>query len=517
MSPGAFGTIAMRKRMNNTHLPLSMVYKDMLERLQEFQYAQDLPATPISLPQLTHWLPPRSPTLKVNFDSAIFHNSQTAGIGMVIRDESGKVVGALFERIPLPHTIDVAEALACRRAVSFAKELGIKSMIVEGDSEKVIEVSHCMALYFEFISFSHQRMNAANADRLPCSHIWVVVKKGKEVFDKGSMWTVGRENIKLMIQATPIAMTGRGKDRLVWMENPRGVFDLKSAYSIVENSDPGPSLAAGWIWKAKTLQKLRPSFGDLQEWLMWNGKMNRSFLPDQPPWKMIYPFAIWNIWKSGNNVVFNRKNPNPRLAADIIAQTREFMYCVCSTRGLTRYIVKEVRWEKPPEGWSKLNTDGSVLGSTGLAGCGGIARDNQGGWVAGFSRRIGLSNSFVAELWGLRDGLILCCNLNITSIILELDAKTIVDIFQNSDYESNVVSPILDDCRQLICRFQRIQFKHCFRQANWCADRLARMATDRNLDFISFESPPVDLVNVMEEDFRGMYMTRLCLEHDVAV
>ena len=43
------------------------------------------------------------------------------------------------------------------------------------------------------------------------------------------------------------------------------------------------------------------------------------------------------------------------------------------------------------------------------------------------------------------------------------------------------------------------------------------MAADRNLDFISFESPPVDLVNVLEEDSNGMYMTRLCLDHAVAV
>ena len=91
------------------------------------------------------------------------------------------------------------------------------------------------------------------------------------------------------------------------------------------------------------------------------------------------------------------------------------------------------------------------------------------------------------------------------------------DIFQNLDYENNVVSPILDDCRQLICRFQRIQFKHCFRQANQCVDMLARMAADRNLDFISFESPLVNSVNVFEEDSHGMCMTRLCLEHDVAV
>lgn len=57
---------------------------------------------------------------------------------MVVRDKSGKAVGALSERIPLPHTVDVVEALVCRRAVSFAKELEIKSVIVEGDSEKVI-------------------------------------------------------------------------------------------------------------------------------------------------------------------------------------------------------------------------------------------------------------------------------------------------------------------------------------------------------------------------------------------
>lgn len=88
-----------------------------------------------------------------------------------------------------------------------------------------------------------------------------------------------------------------------------------------------------------------------------------------------------------------------------------------------------MRWERPPEGWSKLNTDGAVIGSMGLAGCGGIVRDDHGGWLVGFSRHIGIADSFVAELWGLKDGLILCCNLNITSIVVELDAKAIVDVF----------------------------------------------------------------------------------------
>lgn len=71
------------------------------------------------------------------------------------------------------------------------------------------------------------------------------------------------------------------------------------------------------------------------------------------------------------------------------------------------------------------------MGSTRLVGCGGIVRDDHGGWLTGFSRHIWIANSFVAELWGLKDGLLLCCNLNITSIVVELDAKAIVDVFHN--------------------------------------------------------------------------------------
>ena len=94
-----------------------------------------------------------------------------------------------------------------------------------------------------------------------------------------------------------------------------------------------------------------------------------------------------------------------------------------------------------------MNTDGALCTHSGSAGCGGVVRDDRGEWVAGFSRRIGATNSFMAELWGLRDGLILCSNLHLPSLIIELDAKAIVDALLNLNYENNVISPILEDCR----------------------------------------------------------------------
>ena len=144
-------------------------------------------------------------------------------------------------------------------------------------------------------------------------------------------------------------------------------------------------------------------------------------------------------------------------------------------------------------------------------------RDEEGNWRAGFTRRIGATISFEEELLGLRDGLILCSNLNISSLVVELDAKAIVDVLLNVDYVNNVISPILDDCKLLVTRFSRLQVKQCYREANQCADYLARMGISNNLDLIYFESPPVDIVSVFENIFNGMYFNRLCSRPIVVV
>ena len=110
----------------------------------------------------------------------------------------------------------------------------------------------------------------------------------------------------------------------------------------------------------------------------------------------------------------------------------------------------QVRWEKPQQGWIRLNTDGSTLGNPGRARGGGILRDDQGNWVAGFSRNIGFSTSFIAELWALSDGLTLYNNLKLNAVDIQIDAKAIVVLLSNPSYSNDFAMPIVDDCRQLI-------------------------------------------------------------------
>ena len=161
-------------------------------------------------------------------------------------------------------------------------------------------------------------------------------------------------------------------------------------------------------------------------------------------------------------------------------------------RRITRYIW----WEKSEQGWKKLNTDGAYMGLHGLAGCGGLVRSADGQWVARFSKRIGVTSSFAAKLWGLREGLQLCYNLNISCLEVEMDAKTIADAVGNPDCVNSIISPILDDCRLLISKFHRVRFKHCFQQENQCADGLAKKSLRMTADFLRYDSLLVDILDV---------------------
>ena len=87
----------------------------------------------------SRWKPPASGMYKINFDGAVFEEQSCAGLKVVIRDSAGLVIGALSQKIRYPSSMDMVEALASSRVVVFANELCLQSMVVEGDSLRVIQ------------------------------------------------------------------------------------------------------------------------------------------------------------------------------------------------------------------------------------------------------------------------------------------------------------------------------------------------------------------------------------------
>lgn len=76
--------------------------------------------------------------LKMNYNGAIFRESDKTRIGVVIRNSEGKVLAALSEKIVKPSTMEILELSAARRAVSFTAELGFTKFGYEGDFESVV-------------------------------------------------------------------------------------------------------------------------------------------------------------------------------------------------------------------------------------------------------------------------------------------------------------------------------------------------------------------------------------------
>ena len=119
-------------RVGKSTQPLHKITQLAGSFLQEFLNAQEPtkanPEPPL-IQQLQQWRPPDANFFKANFDAAVFKSENLAGLGVIIRDWCGEAIGALTTLVPLAQTVAQLEGLACRRAVQFAKEIGLSQVI----------------------------------------------------------------------------------------------------------------------------------------------------------------------------------------------------------------------------------------------------------------------------------------------------------------------------------------------------------------------------------------------------
>ena len=105
--------------------------------LNEFQACCVLPHPPLPHgPSL--WRPPHLDCYKVNVDGAVFKDRGHCGIGVVVRNDKRQIMGALSELFPYPLSALEIEAKAAEFGTTFAQVLGLREIILEGDSQTVM-------------------------------------------------------------------------------------------------------------------------------------------------------------------------------------------------------------------------------------------------------------------------------------------------------------------------------------------------------------------------------------------
>ena len=94
-------------------------------------------ALPRILVQWASWKPPQELVFKVNYDGAVFLNSNILGIGVVARNSDGQVIASLAQQLNQVYKGIEIEAMEATWALEFAVELGLDGVVIEGDSSIV--------------------------------------------------------------------------------------------------------------------------------------------------------------------------------------------------------------------------------------------------------------------------------------------------------------------------------------------------------------------------------------------
>ena len=118
--------------------PAFKILKDSKQYPKELHEVFELPLPRQPRP-LKSWIPSQIGWYKVNIDGAVFKDIGHCVIGVVMRNDKGFIMGALCKNFP--HTLGAleVEAKAAEVGVIFVLKLGLREIILEGDSQVVMQ------------------------------------------------------------------------------------------------------------------------------------------------------------------------------------------------------------------------------------------------------------------------------------------------------------------------------------------------------------------------------------------
>ena len=120
---------------NHFHNLFASRCKALVEEFSEQLGAPKQPAPP----RTERWIPPSEGWYKVNVNRTVFKESGSCGIGIVIRNERGEIIGAMSKRMDLSLGALEVEAKAFKEGMLLARDLGMKHIVQEGDVQGVID------------------------------------------------------------------------------------------------------------------------------------------------------------------------------------------------------------------------------------------------------------------------------------------------------------------------------------------------------------------------------------------
>ncbi|XP_057249366.1 uncharacterized protein LOC130590821 [Beta vulgaris subsp. vulgaris] len=225
----------------------------------------------------------------------------------------------------------------------------------------------------------------------------------------------------------------------------------------------------------------------------------------------------WFIWFCRNKVIFNEEGFSPRKASYLIShffaqwvggpikQVEDSEGCLVRPPLQSKGVRSGPRviWNPPPEGFCKLNFDGSKLGN-GDAALGFVIRNTEGEVLLAGAKSLGQYVSIVqAEAWALHAGIKGALSLNIPKLVVEGDNLVVINSMRHIWRVPWEISNILVDVGLDAALFSECRFCHCFREANRAADFMAKKAHSYSSLLYWFPPYCLDFSLIIRKDVLG--------------
>ncbi|OMO84077.1 hypothetical protein CCACVL1_11015 [Corchorus capsularis] len=122
--------------------------------------------------------------------------------------------------------------------------------------------------------------------------------------------------------------------------------------------------------------------------------------------------------------------------------------------------------------------------------------------------KIGLTDSLLAELWGIREGLRLAKSLNLRNVVVQMDASVVVNFLNQGITPTYLNSVLVQEALELAKGDWIREIIHVYMEGNRCADFLANFGHDNLIGSVELLDPPLGLLPLLEQDmdsvtFRG--------------
>uniref|UniRef100_A0A2C9V942 Uncharacterized protein n=1 Tax=Manihot esculenta TaxID=3983 RepID=A0A2C9V942_MANES len=266
------------------------------------------------------------------------------------------------------------------------------------------------------------------------------------------------------------------------------------------------------VWREVVAPAKQGAFFSLSltEWLNANICSSVKFNNEDFSWFSIFSIVCWFAWKQRNDLVFNG---GLQEAWDILDTSFIWARHVAGvghsrSKQSNNSRAIAVKWNLPPVNWIKLNTDGAWDSTTGIGKAGGVIRNSEGAWLAGYNRLVGVSSIHNAELWAIFDGLTLAWNMNFRRLVVDCDNARLVKLLKTVN-EVAITSSLLARIKELLNRDWIVKFQYVFREANLVADSVAKMSNPNHRGVRLLDNCPPVLRPILEEDRLGKVRTRI--------